>query len=154
MSKWGKNLYEAKRVSGTNLAYFIKTYYFCRKVFALVDRKLRQNQRTGHQGGGATHLSPPQRLCWGGARGGAWEREYGARGGRWEGEGEGASSSLFPFRTSPARFIFSLPGPRPNKASAEESAPLTERSSEPAAMYREQGLNATPTGCDLFTWPS
>ena len=46
----------------------------------------------------------------------------------------------------------------PNRggATGDEAAsePLTDRSSEPAAIYREQGLIARPMGCDLFTWPS
>ena len=32
--------------------------------------------------------------------------------------------------------------------------PITDLSSEPEAMNLAQGLRATPTGWDLFTWPS
>ena len=63
-----------------------------------------------------TRTSPPQRVCWGGARGGGLrERIWSAR----EKMGRPGSS---PFPSSPARFIFSPSGPRPargpNKASA------------------------------------
>ena len=70
-------------------------------------------------------LSPLQKLCWGSARcGGLGERIWSARGTMGRRRERREASSPSPFPSVPARFIFSLPRPRParrpNKASAEE----------------------------------